>query len=71
MATLPDDPRPKDPNQDTRLYLLLLTILVGLVIVAGTAYLSYQHPGLATPIQTGGVVATLLMACVAVVIGRR
>ncbi|MEU6825784.1 hypothetical protein ABZ921_34665 [Streptomyces atriruber] len=71
MAALPEDPRPKDPNQDTRLYLLLLTILISLVVVTGTIYLSYQHPRLATPIQTGGMVATVLMACAAVVIDRR
>lgn len=70
MPALPDDRFPKDPNQAIRLFLLLLTILIGLVIVAGAIYLSYQHPSLAMPIQTGVVVATVLVACTAIAISR-
>ncbi|MER7108828.1 hypothetical protein [Streptomyces sp. NPDC000229] len=52
MATDPNTPRCDDQHQDVRVYLLLLTLLVGLVLVAGAVYLSYQasearsaHPG--------------------------
>lgn len=71
MATDPNTPRREDQHQDVRLYLLLLTLLVGLVIVAGTVYLSYQHPKLAAPIQAGGSVAAVLAACGAIAIKRR
>ncbi|WP_103537955.1 MULTISPECIES: hypothetical protein [unclassified Streptomyces] len=71
MATTPNDPLREDRHQVIRLYLFMLTMLIGLVIVAGTVYLSYQHPRLATPIQTGGTTAAVLVAAVAVVIRRR
>ncbi|MFE5853507.1 hypothetical protein ACFQ61_09885 [Streptomyces sp. NPDC056500] len=48
-----------------------IAVLVVLMFISSTAYLTYQHPRLAAPLGVGGVVATVLVMLVPLLYRRR
>ncbi|MFJ8770234.1 hypothetical protein [Streptomyces clavifer] len=52
------------------LLVLLLLVLVGLLFVGALAYVSHQHPALATPLMVAAAGGAVLVACVGVILTR-
>ncbi|MCX4417270.1 hypothetical protein OOK43_33095 [[Kitasatospora] papulosa] len=49
------------------LFVVLLLVLVGVLVLAGVAYVAYRHPRLEKPLGLAAAVATFLAATVAAV----
>lgn len=68
MATDTDDSRSQDRNQqELRMALFLLALVVGLLITGAAIYLAREHPSLAQPLGVGAAVMSALAAVTSVI----
>ncbi|MFD8870231.1 hypothetical protein ACFV1F_38875 [Streptomyces sp. NPDC059590] len=70
MANDPNQHR-NDRNHDIRVYLLLLTLAMILVVVTALVYVTYQHPALTGPLGVGCTAAAVLVSGLGFAITRR
>ncbi|MFJ3084626.1 hypothetical protein ACIPJG_33415 [Streptomyces halstedii] len=53
-----------------RLLVAFLLVLVGLLILGALAYVSHQHPALATPLTVAAAGGAVLATCVGVILNQ-
>lgn len=74
LPTNPDRPR-RPPCPPPLLFALALSVVlllfvVGVLVLAGVAYVAYRHPRLEKPLGVAGAFAGVLVAAVAVLAAR-